>query len=217
MLVGHSRSGPAPWGSAGTGRCIERGIPVVRRNSPTVLNTGFNGLDRRRRRRRGSDDRRAFDGTVASVDQAGAPMFWDNRVRSLEAQALEPLQAMEEMRGTAYSEDAAVDPCPRVSCRHCCVACHRPPTPARCRRQGAGDEASQAGVSYRPVGRLCGGTSAAPEGPPMFPALLSRTAGAPRRYSRARALSNGRSARFSCSRSSRRPLTVRAGVELYQF
>ncbi len=74
-------------------------IPIVRRNSMTVLNTGFNGLDRRRRR--GSNTRRTFDGTVASVDQAAAPMFWDNRVRSLEAQALEPLKAMEEMRGTA--------------------------------------------------------------------------------------------------------------------
>ena len=80
----------------------------MRRNAPTVLNTAFNGLDRRRQRR-GSDARRAFDGTVASVDQARAPMFWDNRVRSLEAQALEPLKAVEEMRGTAYSEDAAVD------------------------------------------------------------------------------------------------------------
>ena len=36
-------------------------------------------------------------------------MFWDNRVSGLGAQALEPLKAMEEMRGTAYSEDAAVD------------------------------------------------------------------------------------------------------------
>ncbi len=86
-------------------------IPLVRRNSPTVLNTGFNGLDRGRRRRgrrRGADTSRVFDGTVASVDQATAPMFWDNRVHSLEAQALEPLKAMEEMRGTAYSEGAAV-------------------------------------------------------------------------------------------------------------
>ncbi len=83
-------------------------IPAMRRNSPTVINTGFNGLDRRRRRR-GSDDRRAFDGTVASVDQARAPMFWDNRVQSLEVQALEPLKVMEEMRGTAYPEEAAVD------------------------------------------------------------------------------------------------------------
>lgn len=82
-------------------------IPGVRRNSPTVLNTGFNGLDRGRRRR-GPDVRTAFDGTVASVDQTRAPMFWDNRVRSLEVQALEPLKAMEEMRGTAYPEEVAV-------------------------------------------------------------------------------------------------------------
>jgi cytochrome c peroxidase len=36
-------------------------------------------------------------------------MFWDSRVRSLEAQALEPLKALEEMRGTAYPEDDAVE------------------------------------------------------------------------------------------------------------
>ena len=78
-------------------------IPVVKRNSPTILNTAFNGLDDNQRRRR------TFDGTVASVDQARAPMLWDRRVRSLEAQALEPLKAFEEMRGTAYPEEAAVD------------------------------------------------------------------------------------------------------------
>jgi cytochrome c peroxidase len=81
-------------------------IPVMRRNSPTVLNTAFNGLDRRRRRR---GQRPAFDGTPASVDQARAPMFWDSRVRSLEAQALEPIKTLEEMRGGAYSEEEAVD------------------------------------------------------------------------------------------------------------
>jgi cytochrome c peroxidase len=79
-------------------------IPVVRRNSPTILNTAFNGAGAGRRRRGGG-----FDGTVASVDQARAPMFWDSRVRSLEAQALEPLKALEEMRGTAYGEDEALD------------------------------------------------------------------------------------------------------------
>ncbi len=36
-------------------------------------------------------------------------MFWDNRTRSLEAQALEPIKAFEEMRGLAYAEDVAVD------------------------------------------------------------------------------------------------------------
>ncbi len=85
-------------------------IPVVKRNSPTVLNTVFNGLDRRRRNR--GDRRRrntTSDGTPASVDQTRAPMFWDNRTRSLEAQALEPIKAFEEMRGLAYAEDVAVD------------------------------------------------------------------------------------------------------------
>ena len=36
-------------------------------------------------------------------------MFWDSRVRSLETQALEPIKALEEMRGTSYTEDEAVD------------------------------------------------------------------------------------------------------------
>jgi cytochrome c peroxidase len=78
-------------------------IPVVKRNSPTILNVAFNGLDDNRRRRRG------FDGSLQSVDQARAPMFWDSRVRSLETQALEPIKALEEMRGHAYPEAAAVD------------------------------------------------------------------------------------------------------------
>jgi cytochrome c peroxidase len=76
---------------------------VVKRNSPTILNVGFNGLDGNRRRRQ------QFDGTVASVDQMNAPMFWDNRMRSLELQALEPIKAFEEMRGRAYPETAALD------------------------------------------------------------------------------------------------------------
>lgn len=35
-------------------------------------------------------------------------MFWDLRVRGLEAQALEPIKALEEMRGDAYAEDRAL-------------------------------------------------------------------------------------------------------------
>jgi cytochrome c peroxidase len=78
-------------------------IPVAKRNSPTILNVAFNGLDDNRRRRRG------FEGSLDSVDQTRAPMFWDSRMRSLEAQALEPIKALEEMRGHAYPEAAAVD------------------------------------------------------------------------------------------------------------
>lgn len=78
-------------------------IPVVKRNAPTVLNTAFNGLEESggRRRNRGLSP-------LESLNPARAPMLWDNRIRSLEAQALEPLKAREEMRGDAYAETDAV-------------------------------------------------------------------------------------------------------------
>jgi cytochrome c peroxidase len=66
--------------------------PFVKRNSQTVLNTAFNGID-----------------AAGGYDPASAPMFWDVRVASLEAQALEPLKTHEEMRGDAYPEAAALD------------------------------------------------------------------------------------------------------------
>ncbi len=62
-------------------------IPFVKRNAHTVLNTAFNGINLHRR-----------------YDPEQAPMFWDSRVSSLEAQALEPIKALEEMRGRHYSE-----------------------------------------------------------------------------------------------------------------
>ena len=67
-------------------------IPFVKRNSPTVLNAAFNGLK--------------ADGTC---DPMQAAMFWDNRARSLEAQSLLPIAAMEEMRGHQFTEATAVD------------------------------------------------------------------------------------------------------------
>ena len=63
----------------------------VKRNSQTVLNVAFNGLT-------------AGNDSIPAV----APMFWDLRVRSLEAQALEPIKAVDEMRGATYAEDRAV-------------------------------------------------------------------------------------------------------------
>ena len=66
-------------------------IPFVKRNSQTLLNVAFNGMDESGR-----------------YDPAAAPMFWDMRVTSLEAQALEPIKAFEEMRGDAYGQDKAV-------------------------------------------------------------------------------------------------------------
>ena len=79
-------------------------IPIVKRNSPTVLNTAFNGVGENRRGRRNGDG-----ATVSSIDPARAPMLWDRRIRSLELQALEPLKSREEMRGDTYSESDAVD------------------------------------------------------------------------------------------------------------
>jgi cytochrome c peroxidase len=66
-------------------------IPFVKRNSQTILNVAFNGID--------------DTGAYSAQD---APMFWDVRKASLEEQALEPIKALEEMRGRAYPEDTAV-------------------------------------------------------------------------------------------------------------
>ena len=76
-------------------------IPVVKRNAPTILNTVYNGFGRRRGRRGRTG--------ASPLNQAAAPMFWDNRTASLEAQALEPIKAFEEMRGFTYPEEVAVD------------------------------------------------------------------------------------------------------------
>ena len=77
----------------GPARTFAPGHPtrLVKRNSQTVLNVAFNGLT-----------------DAAASAPATAPMFWDLRARSLEAQALEPLKALEEMRGSAYPKDLAV-------------------------------------------------------------------------------------------------------------
>jgi cytochrome c peroxidase len=85
-------------GANGIGRGPARAFPSdpparpVKRNSQTILNVGFNGLS----------------GAAANAMAASAPMFWDLRVRSLEAQALEPLKALDEMRGAALAEEGAV-------------------------------------------------------------------------------------------------------------
>lgn len=72
-------------------RDSDHSVPVVGRNAPTILNTAFNGLGLRRGRR--------GRGGGGVLDPGAAPMFWDNRIASLEAQALEPIKAFEEMRG----------------------------------------------------------------------------------------------------------------------
>ncbi len=84
-------------------------IPVAQRNSPTLLNVAYNGLDRQRRRRRGGPRFTPLPTDLETVNSERAPMFWDRRARSLETQALLPLTIREEMRGDAYPEEVAVD------------------------------------------------------------------------------------------------------------
>ena len=67
-------------------------IPFVKRNSPTMLNVGFNGANR-----------------AGQYAPPTAPMFWDMRVASLESQSLEPIKSFEEMRGDTYPEAKAVE------------------------------------------------------------------------------------------------------------
>ena len=62
-------------------------IPFVKRNSQTILNTAYNGIDIYNR-----------------YEPEEAAMFWDLRVKSLELQAIEPIKTFEEMRGHDFSE-----------------------------------------------------------------------------------------------------------------
>lgn len=84
---GYTDGRDLPIGVGGTGLGPKRNMGsdslLVKRNSPTILNVAFNGL---------------VDVSVP-YDPAQAPMFWDSRVRGLEAQALVPLESLEEMRG----------------------------------------------------------------------------------------------------------------------
>lgn len=78
-------------GGAGLGPNRNDGVQV-KRNAPTVINTAFNGID-----------------IAGHYDPEEAPMFWDNRVTSLEGQALLPMLSKEEMRGDAIAEEALMD------------------------------------------------------------------------------------------------------------
>ena len=67
-------------------------ITSARVSQPTAWSTGWNGL--------------TVDGEVAPEL---APMFWDNRTLSLEAQTLGPMKNLDEMRGTAFGQDDILD------------------------------------------------------------------------------------------------------------
>ena len=66
---------------------VPNDIPFVKRNAQTIINAAFNGIDERNR-----------------YEPETATMFWDNRAKSLEKQALEPIKAFEEMRGHGIPE-----------------------------------------------------------------------------------------------------------------
>lgn len=74
-------------GASGLGHARSGGARTPR-NAPTVLNTVYNGIT-----------------LAGEVDQNQAPMLWDNRVASLEAQARGPLLSALEMRGERVAEE----------------------------------------------------------------------------------------------------------------
>lgn len=67
-------------------------IPFTKRNTSTLLNVAFNGMD-----------------VSGKYSPMTAPMFWDLRVQSLENQVAFPLTTLEEMRGHAFLETTTVD------------------------------------------------------------------------------------------------------------
>jgi cytochrome c peroxidase len=67
-------------------------IAFVKRNSQTILNTAFNGIN-----------------AAGIYNPSTAPMFWDSRTQSLENQSAGPIATLEEMRGNTYSEAVALD------------------------------------------------------------------------------------------------------------
>ncbi len=90
------RALPIGVGGIGLGPARQDGvnddIGLVQRNSPTIVNAAFNGID-----------------DQGNVNPNQAPMFWDNRANGLEEQALLPLHSFEEMRGHAFSEEETLE------------------------------------------------------------------------------------------------------------
>ncbi|MBS2013170.1 MAG: cytochrome C peroxidase [Deltaproteobacteria bacterium] len=76
--------------SDGLATSVGTGGAATARNALTILDTAWNGR------------------TVARPrpDPKEAPMFWDNRVKSLEEQAKGPILAENEMRGASFTEEA---------------------------------------------------------------------------------------------------------------
>lgn len=81
---------PQAIGVGGVGQGSERiagHTGVVRRNTQTLINTVWNGIDE-----------------LGVFDPAVVPMFWDNRAAGFVKQAVEPIESREEMRGDSFTE-----------------------------------------------------------------------------------------------------------------
>ena len=94
---GYADGRDLPIGVGGTGLAHARrfssagGRRLVKRNSQSLLNVAFNGWT----------DARPFP-------PGAAPMFWDVRARGLEAQALVPIENIDEMRGDGVTASRGV-------------------------------------------------------------------------------------------------------------
>lgn len=71
---------------------MRSGGTIVKRNSQTILNSAFNGIDETR-----------------NIIPENAPMLWDSRIQSLEKQAILPILSAEEMRGEEISEESIME------------------------------------------------------------------------------------------------------------
>src|ERR1700712_1737714 len=69
---------------------INNTISFSKRNTPTIMNVAFNGIDQNN-----------------ICDPATAMMFFDIRVRSLEVQSLQPIKTLEEMMGPNFTTATA--------------------------------------------------------------------------------------------------------------
>ncbi len=67
-------------------------IKLSRRNTPTIINVGFNGMD-----------------ATGSYDPSKAAMFFDNRTTGLELQCLQPVATLEEMMGHTFTKANVTD------------------------------------------------------------------------------------------------------------
>ena len=99
------REAPARLASAPARSDISKGqIPVAKRNSPTILNVAFNGLDDNRRRRRGFDGSAAIGRSDAGTDVLGQPDAEPGSRRPSSRS-----RRSKRCAGHAYPEAAAVD------------------------------------------------------------------------------------------------------------